>query len=169
MVTRKLALATIVLALSGCAQIQNVKPGTSLSAVEQQFGKPNVSCPLPGGATRAIWSQQPYGDTAWAADVTPAGEVGELQQVLTDKSFEQLSDNTIWTPEKVLCAFGPPEKIDEVGMPSVRRTVWSYRYRQAGTWHSLMYVFFDSEGKRVTEHYAGPDPMYMYDYSGDRH
>jgi len=169
MVAKKFAIAGMVLALGGCAQLQSVKPGTPFPAVEQQFGKPSITCPLPGGDTRVIWSQQPLGETAWATEVTAAGNVGEIRQVLTDQSFEQLSDATVWTPEKVLCAFGPPENISEVGLPSVRRVVWSYRYRQAGTWHSLMYVFFDKEGQIVTQHYAGPDPMFMFDFGSDRH
>jgi hypothetical protein len=37
--------------------------------------------------------------------------------------------------------------------------VWSYKYRQAGIWHSLMHVHFDRNGV-LRELMAGPDPDY---------
>ena len=37
--------------------------------------------------------------------------------------------------------------------------VWSYRYKEAGVWNSLMHVHFDGQG--VVRHMLnGPDPMY---------
>lgn len=161
----KLALAAVAcVALAGCAQLDAVKPGTALTVVEQQFGRPTTTCPLPAGQTRVVWSQQPFGHYAWATVVNPQGQVGEIEQVLTDKSFERLSEGE-WTPQEVVCAFGPPMNIDQVGLPSNLKTVWSYRYRQYGVWYSLMYVFFGTDGKQVTQHYAGPDPMFFDDRS----
>jgi hypothetical protein len=88
--------------------------------------------------------------------------VGEFEQVLTDRSFDRLSEG-VWTPERVQCEFGPPEKISGTGLPGEVQVVWSYRYRQYGVWYSLMYVFFGTDGKVVTQFFAGPDPMFMYD------
>jgi hypothetical protein len=55
-------------------------------------------------------------------------------------------------------------------MPWDLQAVWSYRYYQNSVWHSLMYVFFETDGKQVTKFFAGPDPMFMCDdnRSGDR-
>lgn len=162
-----LAFGALALTLGGCAQIGKTPSGTSLAQVEQQFGKPTVTCPLPSSGTRAIWSQQPFGEFAWATDVTPDGNIGEMVQVLSDQSFSRLSRG-IWKAEDVRCAFGPPADIDQVGTPSVRTTVWSYRYRQDGVWYSLMYIYFPLEGDRVLKYHAGPDPMFSYDGSLSR-
>lgn len=160
---QKLTLLAAFLALAGCAQFKNVSPGTPLAEIEKQFGVPTLSCDLPNGGTRSVWSQQPYGDTAWAVDVSPEGQTGKLTQVLTDASFARL-DKGIWKPEDVRCAFGPPVDVEKVGPPAAKKVVWSYRYLQSGVWHSMMYVYFGSDGEQVTNYHAGPDPMFMYDW-----
>src|SRR3546814_15109841 len=55
-----------------------------------------------------------------------------------------------WTADQVRCEFGPPAQIDQVGLPSVRQVVWSYRYKQSGVWNSLMYVYIGRAGQCVT-------------------
>lgn len=157
-----MAAGMLGLALTGCAQIQNLPTGSSLDQAESQFGKPTLTCALPSGGTRAIWSQQPYGHFAWATDISPEGGSGEMVQVLTDESFNRLQRG-IWTAEDVRCAFGPPADIDEVGQPAVRTKVWSYRYRQDGVWYSLMYIYFPLDADRVLKYNAGPDPMFEQD------
>jgi hypothetical protein len=159
---RWLTLTAIILSSVGCAQISSVKPGTPLAAVEKQFGDPTTLCNEKNGTKRAVWSQQPMGHYAFATTVDTASQVGEFEQVLTDRSFDRLSEG-VWTPERVQCEFGPPEKISGTGLPGEVQVVWSYRYRQYGVWYSLMYVFFGTDGKVVTQFFAGPDPMFMYD------
>ncbi len=158
----KLAALSTAFLMVGCAQIKDVPSGTPLFDVEQQFGAPTTICEPNGQNLRAVWSQQPYGHFAWATTVDEAGLVDGFEQVLTDQSFKKLGEG-VWTPERVLCEFGPPEEIGKVGLPSQLKIVWSYRYRQYGVWYSLMYVFFGTDGKEVTEFFAGPDPMYDQD------
>ncbi|UOD51004.1 hypothetical protein [Orrella daihaiensis] len=158
---RLVALLLPLSALVGCANIAEVAPGTPYADVTAKFGKPTTFCDLADGSNRAIWTSQPFGEQAWAAVVTTDGIVQSMQPVLKDKSFERLSQGT-WTPERVRCAFGPPADVDEVGLPGVRKVVWSYRYRQYDVWYSMMYVFFDPATQIVVNHYPGPDPMYMY-------
>lgn len=158
----KLISLPICLLGLGCAQITNVPPGTPFAAVEEEFGTPSTLCQTNSESNRAIWSQQPMGQFAWATTIDSQGRVGEFEQVLTDQSFERLGEG-VWTPERVQCAFGPPENITKVGLPSDLKIVWSYRYRQYGVWYSLMYVFFGTDGKQVTQFYAGPDPMFDRD------
>ncbi len=146
---------------TGCAQIATVKPGTSLATVEKQFGMPSTLCSAADGTKRAVWSQQPLGEFAFATTIGVDYRVSEFEQVLTDKSFNQLGSG-VWTPERVRCTFGPPENISSVGLPGLVRTVWSYRYRQNGVWYSLMYVFFDKDTNTVNQYFAGPDPMFEY-------
>lgn len=152
----------VVLGVAGCANMTQTLPGTPYTAVQAEFGKPTITCPRPDGGLRAIWSQQPFGQYAWGTNVTPDGLVGPVQQILSDKAFEQLSDG-VWDAARVRCEFGPPADIDGVGLPGNIKTVWNYRYKQYGVWNSMMYVFFNPATNLVVDHYAGPDPMYMYD------
>jgi len=156
----------LALGLTGCASMTQTEPGTPIAAVEQKFGEPTITCALPDGGYRAVWSEQPYGHYAWATDVNAQGNVGDTIQVLDDRVFNQALSQGVWDAERVKCMFGPPADINNVGLPSVTKTVWAYRYFQNGVWYSLMYVFFDPATNLVIEHYAGPDPMFMFD--GDR-
>lgn len=151
------------LALGGCAQMPQTPPGTPIAAVEKQFGQPTITCPLPDGGFRAVWSQQPFGEYAWGTDVDASGKVGEITQLLNDKFFNDSLGSGVWDTNRVYCTFGPPADIGNVGLPSVTKTVWSYRYRQYGVWYSMMYVFFDPATNLVVDHYPGPDPWYLDD------
>ena len=103
------------------------------------------------------------GDGAYQlSNLAADGSVVQVQNMLSDEQFRQLATGT-WTPDMVRCMFGPPAIIDTVGLPSNTQIVWSYRYKQAGVWNSLMYVYFGTDGKRVTRHHAGPDPLYDRD------
>lgn len=158
------AAAALLLTLAACADMAaSVAPGAPLAQVEASYGKPNFTCPLPDGGERAIWTQQPLGQYAWGANVAPDGRVDRVTRVLTDEHFNVLAQGD-WTPQQVRCEFGPPAKIDEVGLPSVRQIVWSYRYRQDDSWNSLMYVYMGKDGDRVTHYHPGPDPMYEHPF-----
>jgi len=162
----RLASRTAALAATGllaaCANLAQVPPGTPLADVEAQFGRHNFGCERPDGGQRVIWTQQPYGQYAWGANVGPDGRVDQVQPILTDAYFKRLATGT-WTAEQVRCEFGPPADISEVGLPNVRQVVWAYRYKQSGVWNSLMYVYLGRNGDRVTRFHPGPDPMYDED------
>jgi hypothetical protein len=159
---RLLAVGLSTALLAGCANLQDLKPGTPYAEAQKEFGQPTTVCVLNDGGQRVVWSQQPMGHYAWGTTVAANGRVGAVTQVLTDASFQQLAQG-VWTPERVQCEFGPPESIGKVGLPSNLQVVWSYRYRQDGVWYSLMYVFFGADGKQVTKFFAGPDPLFMFD------
>jgi hypothetical protein len=148
--------------LGACANMADTPPGTPLAQVEAKYGRPGYSCPADGGGQRLIWSQQPYGQYAWGTTVDAAGVTDKIQPLLTDQHFSRLASG-IWTPDRVRCEFGPPAEISTVGLPSSTQIVWSYRYRQAGAWNSLMHVYFGSDGEKVTRFHPGPDPMYDRD------
>jgi hypothetical protein len=156
----RVAALTLLAALAGCADMaQRTPPGSALVQVESQYGKPNFTCRLPNGSERVIWTQQPLGQYAWGANVAPDGKIDRVERLLTDEHFRVLSEG-VWTAERLRCEFGPPARIDTVGLPSVRQVVWSYRYRENDSWNSLMYVYMGREGDQVTHHNPGPDPMY---------
>jgi len=153
-------LGVVGAAATGCANMTSVAAGTSYAEVQKQFGSPTITCPLAESGVRAVWSQQPFGQYAWATDVSPTGAVGPVVQVLDDNIFNELLVAGVSTADTVQCAFGPPANIGSVGLPSVRQTMWSYRYRQYGVWNMLMNVFFDPETGLVVSHSPSLDPMY---------
>lgn len=150
--------ATAALVLGGCASMQDIPPGTPLAEVQARHGAPTLSCPLPDGSRNLVWSSQPMGQYAWSTQVTPDGKVGVIEQILTDAAFRRV-ETGVWDEDRLRCTFGPPADISTVGMPSVRQTVWSYRYRQDGVWNSLMYVYLSDDGI-VQRLHPGPDPLY---------
>ena len=155
----RLAWLLMPLALAGCANIDTVEPGTPLAQVQQRFGAPDHSCPLPDGGQRLVWSQQPYGQYAWGTNTTPDGRVGVIEPILTDAYFRRLDEGQ-WPAERVLCEFGRPAEVEQVGMPSVRQTVWAYRYRQDHVWNSLMHLYMGRDGKMLERRHAAPDPLF---------
>ncbi|QIM49051.1 hypothetical protein G9Q38_07580 [Pusillimonas sp. DMV24BSW_D] len=156
----KSVLISGVLALiTGCASITSVPPGTPAQQMIGRFGTPTYQCPLENGGTRLIWSLQPFGQQAWATNTDKEGRTEGVKPVLTDAHFSMLREG-VWTPEKLLCEFGPPAEKSAVGLPSVRQIVWSYRYQQDGVWNSLMHVYLGRDGNQVTRFHPGPDPMY---------
>ncbi len=159
---RGILAAGACLWLVGCANMADTPPGTPLAQVEAKFGVPTLQCTDRQGRERVIWSQQPFGQYAWASTVDPQGRVESVQPILTDEHFEVLKQGT-WTPDQVRCEFGPPAFTDAVGLPSVRQIVWNYRYKQDHVWNSLMFVFFGRDGDHVTKFHPGPDPMYDHE------
>lgn len=146
-------------ALSACANLNQVPPGAPLAQVVAEFGQPNFACDKPDGTRRVIWTTQPAGQYAWGTDLTPDGRTVQVVPILTDAYFKRLATGT-WTADQVRCEFGPPADISGVGLPSVRQTVWAYRYKQSGVWNSLMYVYMGKDGNQVTRFHPGPDPQY---------
>ena len=159
---RYFALATLVITLSGCASVAKAPAGTPYAEVVAKYGKPTITCPLPDDGLRAVWSQQPFGQYAWGTDVDRQGKIGQMIQVLDDEVFKQV-DEGAWTREQVECKFGPPERIEIVGLPGVRKITWSYRYKQYGVWNMLMLILFDPETGLVVQRMPIQDPMYQYD------
>ncbi|MBR8653523.1 hypothetical protein KDH83_09425 [Achromobacter sp. Marseille-Q0513] len=159
----RIALAAgALLALSACANLAQVAPGTPLADVQARFGRPNFECPQANGGRRVIWTQQPMGQYAWGANVGADGKVDRVLPLLTDPHFKVLETGT-WSPDRVRCEFGPPARIDEAGLGEKREVVWSYRYKENSVWNSLMYVYMGRDGSGVTHFHPGPDPMYDED------
>ncbi|CAK7001737.1 MAG: hypothetical protein KER_00015 [Kerstersia gyiorum] len=152
-----LALATLL--LGACSTPMTLPADTTLDSATTTLGAPTSSCPLANGGLRAVWSQQPQGQYAWAMDFDAEGRQTKREPVLTNESFERLRTGT-WTQQDVTCAFGPPARTGWVGLPSLREQVWGYRYRENGVWNSVMYVFFGMTGEKVTRFYPGPDPRF---------
>ncbi|OZI52667.1 hypothetical protein [Bordetella genomosp. 4] len=160
--SRAVALTAALGALSACANLAQVPPGAPMAEVTSQFGRPNFECTRADGTHRVIWTTQPSGQYAWGTDLTADGRTEQIVPILTDPYFKQHLAQGM-TAEQVQCEFGPPADISGVGLPSVRETVWAYRYKQSGVWNSLMYVYMGRDGNSVTRFHPGPDPLYDED------
>jgi len=156
---RSPTLATALLLLTGCTLIANTPPGTPLAEMQRRHGAPAHVCMQPDGSQRVIWSQQPNGQYAWAARVGADGRVESVETVLTDEAFQRLRPGL--TTDELRCIYGPPAIIGSIGWGQ-RQTVWSYRYREAKSWNSLMHIYLDTDGK-VERFHPGPDPMFDAD------
>ena len=156
----RLAILAAVATLAGCANFTEVAPGSMLTDVEASFGRHNHECPLPDGGKRVIWATQPHGQYAWATNVSPTGQIDKIVPILTDEYFKKL--HVGMTPDELLCTYGPPALIEPTGLGEMRRTVWSYRYRQSGVWNSLMHVYIN-DNDQVDRFHPGPDPMFDED------
>lgn len=158
-VRARFILATgAALMLGACTSMQDIPPGASLADVQARYGAPTIECPLPDGSRNMVWSTQPMGQYAWSTQTSPEGTVGVVEQILTDAAFRKVEVGS-WDTAQLRCTFGPPADISTVGLPSVRQTVWSYRYRQSGAWNSLMHIYLSNDGI-VQKMHPGPDPLY---------
>lgn len=156
--TRLSALAA-AFTLGGCASLSSVPAGTSYEEVVKQFGNPQVTCPLPDGRSRMIWSQEPAGEQVWVTAVGSDHRVGSFEQVMRPNMFEQLSEGS-WNSAKVRCEFGQPAKI-QVFPDHPQRVVWEYRYvGGADNDFMMLYVSFDRATNQVVNYSTGPDPDY---------
>jgi len=156
---RLLAAIGVLVMLGACTSMQDIPAGTPLSEVQARYGAPTVECPLADGNRRLIWSTQPMGQYAWSTQVSPDGTVGPVEQILTDANFSQVEAGS-WGRDELHCTFGPPAETTIVGLPGSREVVWSYRYRQAGAWNSLMHFYFSNDTGKVDRKHPGPDPLY---------
>lgn len=93
-----LALATLL--LGACSTPMTLPADTTLDSATTTLGAPTSSCPLANGGLRAVWSQQPQGQYAWAMDFDAEGRLTKREPVLTNESFERLRTGT-WTQQDV--------------------------------------------------------------------
>ncbi|AWB34120.1 hypothetical protein [Orrella marina] len=145
------------LIMSGCASISEVPAGTSYDEVVKEFGNPAVSCPLPDGRTRMIWSQEPLGEQVWATTVGSDRRISSFEQVMAPNMFDQLNEGS-WDAAKVRCAYGPPAQIQSFP-DSPGRIVWEYRFMGgADNEFMMLFISFDRATNQVVNYSIGPDP-----------
>ena len=148
--------ATVVLA--GCAgplfrEAPNV--GEPLAAVTAKLGQPTGVYPAPDGQVLE-YATGPMGQFTWMARIGPDGRLTAYEQVLTGEKFATIKIDQA-TRTDVLRTIGRPAERSRVAMRDYE--VWSYRYKEAGVWNSLMHVHFDQDGV-VRQMLNGPDPLF---------
>ena len=130
-------------------------PGEPLAAVTAKLGQPTAVYPLPDGQ-ELEYAKGPYGQQTYMAQFGPGGRLRSFEQVLTGEKFATIKLNSA-THQDVLRIVGRPAETSRVHLNNYE--VWSYRYKEAGVWNSMMHVHFDEAGiVRLMQN--GPDPMY---------
>jgi hypothetical protein len=155
----RIATLCAALSLAGCAgpifkQAPNV--GDPLAAVTAKLGQPTGVYPLPDGGQELEYATAPFGQFTWMARIGPDGGLVSYEQVLTGEKFATIKVDKA-TKDDVLRAIGRPAEQSRVRLHNYE--VWSYRYKEAGVWNSLMHVHFDEQGV-VRQMMNGPDPMF---------
>jgi hypothetical protein len=152
------AALALALALPACAPLfrQPPPPGAPLAEVTAKLGQPAASYPLPDGGQVLEYRGQPMGQFQHMARMGPDGRLLSFDQVLTSENFAKVKIGQ-WTKDDILRNYGRPAEVSRVAFHNYE--VWSYRYKEAGVWNSLMSVHFDQQGV-VQQMLNGPDPMY---------
>jgi len=151
----KLTTLCSILLLAGCATRTPPSPGDPADVVQAKLGAPTAV--YADGADRSLeYATGPMGQYTWMARLGPDGRLASYEQVLTGEKFATIKIDQA-TKEQVLHTLGRPAERSRVAMHNYE--VWSYRYKEAGVWNSLMHVHFDQQGV-VRQMMNGPDPMY---------
>jgi hypothetical protein len=148
----------LVFALGGCAGMLHQFPsaGDPLDAVVAKMGQPTAAYPEPGGGQELEYATAPMGQFTWMAHIGPDGRLASFEQVLSGEKFATIKVDKA-TRDEVLRTVGRPA--EHSYLPLRDWEVWSYRYKEAGVWNSMMHVHFDRNGI-VRQMLNGPDPMY---------
>lgn len=85
-----------------------------------------------------------------------AGLSGPPNPDATDATFAALQPG-VDTQASIAQKLGRPYDTTHLALRDMN--VWSYKYRQAGIWRSLMHLHFDRQGV-LRELMSGPDPDY---------
>ena len=155
-ITTSIVAATF-LVLGGCASLAGppLVLGDSIDTVKLKLGQPTASYSA-GPEQLLEYANGPMGQTTWMAHIGPDGRLALFEQVLTGEKFATIKVGTA-THEDVLRTVGRPAETSYLPLRDFE--VWSYRYKEAGVWNSMMHIHFDRNGVvRMMEN--GPDPMY---------
>jgi hypothetical protein len=154
--SKSLMLATGLL-LGGCALVREApKVGDPADAVQAKLGRPTAVYPLDGGGQELEYATGPMGQFTWMARLGPDGRLASYEQVLTGEKFATIKVDKA-NKDEVLRTIGRPAERSRVAMHNYE--VWSYRYKEASVWNSMMHVHFDQDGI-VRQMLNGPDPMF---------
>lgn len=158
---RCIALAAASAALAACSVLQPVQEGEKMAgapeaAVQARFGTPTDTYRLADGTQRWIYSKQPFGQQAYAADFDRSGHLTAFRQMLqTSELYKAKVD--VWTRLDVEQHFGKPREPTQY-FPLMKREVWSYRFRHEDTWPSMFNFYFD-DGGVLRQTQITPDPL----------
>ncbi|OGB23022.1 MAG: hypothetical protein A3I66_08345 [Burkholderiales bacterium RIFCSPLOWO2_02_FULL_57_36] len=144
----------ISLLLAACATfgMSPVKPGDSESTVISKLGTPTHRY-LDGNERLLEYMKGPWGQQTYMARFDPDGRLVSYEQVLTVQKFAAIKLGEA-TKDDVLKTIGAPSDTSYLPLPGLE--VWSYPYKEANVWNSVMHVHFDRQGI-LQRMQGGPD------------
>ncbi len=145
----------LALALTGCATTPPLYPGDTESVVLAKLGQPAARYRV-GNEQWLEYPTGPFGQRTWFARISSEGKLTQYEQVLTSEKFATINVDQA-NKDEVLRTIGHPAETSYLSLPKLE--VWSYRYKEAGVWNSMMHVHFDKDGI-VRKMQNGPDPAY---------
>jgi hypothetical protein len=151
----KHSIATVTLLgllAAGCTTTPLV-PGEPEAAVVGKMGRP-THIYQDGNAQVLEYMRGPFGQQTYMARIGPDGKLSSFEQVLTAEKFATIKVDSA-TKEQVLRTIGAPGNTSY--LPLRQLEVWSYAYKEANVWDSMMHVHFDKNGV-VRQMMNGPDP-----------
>jgi hypothetical protein len=159
----KIGLVTIpaaALVLGGCAGLMRhaPSPGDTAATVVAKMGPPTAVYPDPPGK-ELEYATGPGGQFTWMAHIGPDDRLTSYEQVLTGAKFAAIQIDHA-NKQDVLRTIGRPAEYSSLPLRDYK--VWSYRYKEAGIWNSMMHVHFDRGGV-VRKMQNGSDPLYQYE------
>lgn len=148
-------LGVILAALGACTTFGTVpvNVGDPESAVLSKLGAPTHQ--YQDGKNRLLeYMHGPFGQRTYMARIGPDGRLVSYEQVLTIEKFATLKPGSA-TKDDVLRTIGAPSETMYLRLSDLE--VWSYPYKEAGVWDSIMSVHFDRSGV-LQRMQNGPDP-----------
>ena len=143
-ILRFLATTVLLIAIGGCASWQpaSLQIGDTEQQVVTQLGAPTARIP-DGPGYLLEYNRNPWGQATHLARFGSDGRLVSYEQVLTVEKFAQIQVN-VATRDDVLRTVGHPAETSY--LPRQQLEVWSYPYKEAGAWNSIMHVHFDHSG-----------------------
>jgi hypothetical protein len=153
-ITRSILIA-IITTLCGCATFGGppLAVGEPEQSVIAKLGNPTHRYQAENDHLLE-YAYGPWGQQTYMARIGPDDKLISYEQVLTTQKFATIEVGKA-TKEDVLHTIGAPSETSY--LPLSKLEVWSYPYREANAWDSVMHVHFDNDGI-VRKMLNGPDP-----------
>lgn len=154
---RHTLLTAFLITIGGCAALMPaaVNVGDSEAEVVAKRGQPTHRY-QDGNVQLLEYALGPWGQKTYMARLDSSGKVTSFEQVLTTQKFASIKVNEA-TKDVVLRTIGGPSETSYLSLRDLE--VWSYPYKEAGVWNSIMHVHFDRNGV-VRQMLNGPDPRF---------
>jgi ABC-type glycerol-3-phosphate transport system substrate-binding protein len=130
------------LVATGCANLDQVAPGTTAAALEASRGKPSRIWNEPDGGFTWEYPMGPAGRYTYMARIDKNGRVTRVDQVLGWDTFAKLENGM--TTEQVEHLLGRP--YSKARYPLLNTTAWAWRFVD-GVWYRCFLAYFNPEGR----------------------
>ena len=138
---RHALLLGAVLWVAGCANLDQIAPGTPAADIAASRGKPFRIWPEAGGASSWEYPQGPRGSYTYMVRVGADGRITRVDQVLSWPFFDRLKQGM--STEEVEHTLGRP--YSRAYMPLMNENVLTWRWMEA-VWPRCFYAYMTPQG-----------------------